>query len=61
MPTAKKKPTLTALPELQNTLIKHTDAFCKALLNTEYRDMCRVMAKGLCVEKSPALKGDVRS
>jgi len=69
MPTAKKKPTtkskkpatkskLHSLETLQKELIKHTDAFCKQHLNTEYRDMCRVMAKGLCVEESPARQGD---
>lgn len=65
MPTAKKKPTkktsLTPLPELKKQLTKHTDAFCKELLNKEYRDMCRVMAKGFCIEESPARTGDVRT
>lgn len=75
MPTAKKpaakksppparksaKEVLAKLPELKKELIKHTDAFCKELLNDEYRDMCRVMAKGLCVEESPARTGDIRT
>jgi hypothetical protein len=52
-----KKPTLA---ELKKTLTKHTDAFCKELLNEEYRSMCRVMIKGLCVKDSPAFDGDVR-
>lgn len=55
-----KAPALT-LPELKKQLIKHTDAICKELLNDEYRDMCRVMIKGLCVKESPALEGDVRT
>jgi hypothetical protein len=71
MPTAKKtkkpatkskKPAATqklhSLDTLQKELIKHTDAICKQHLNTEYRDMCRVMAKGLCVDESPARVGD---
>lgn len=57
---AAKKQSLT-LPELKKQLSQHTDAFCKELLNKEYRDMCRVMVKGLCVEGSPALKGDVKT
>lgn len=64
--TAKKKTPLkkasgTPLTELKKELIEHTDAFCKDLLNEEYRDMCRVMAKGLCVEDSPAFAGDTRT
>lgn len=71
MPTAKKtkKPATKtkkpapkvkklSLETLQKELIKHTDAFCKQHLNAEYRDMCRVMAKGLCVDESPARVGD---
>lgn len=38
----------------------HTDAFCAQLLNEEYRDMCRLMAKNFCVKASPALEGDAR-
>jgi len=55
-----QKPALT-LAELKKQLTAHTDAFCKELLTNEYRDMCRVMIKGLCVKDSPALEGDVRT
>ncbi len=72
MPTAKKKTKKPAtktkkpavrvkklsLETLQKELIQHTDAFCEQHLNAEYRDMCRVMAKGLCVDESPARVGD---
>ena len=44
----------------QKELTAHTDQFCTDLLNDEYRDMCRVMVKGLCVRGSPALEGDAR-
>jgi hypothetical protein len=52
---------LHSLKTLEKELTRHTDQFCKELLNKEYRDMCRVMARGLCVENSPARQGDLRT
>lgn len=63
-PVVRKKapqPRLHGLPVLKKELTRHTDAFCKTLLNKEYRDMCRVMVKGFCIEESPGRKGDIRT
>ena len=46
---------------LKKALTTQTDAYCKAFLNKEYRDVCRVMVKGLCVPDSPAFDGTAKS
>lgn len=38
-------------------LIRLTDAFCDAHLNTEYKSLCREMAVAICQAKWPVLKG----
>lgn len=58
---AKAAGQLHSLKTLEKDLTKHTDLFCKELLNKEYRDMCRVMARGLCVKNSPARQGDLHT
>lgn len=55
------RPRLHSLAALKKDLTRHTDVFCKGLLNHEYRNMCRVMVKGFCVEESPGRKGDIRT
>lgn len=56
-PAKSAKPTLAARCK---EITAHTDQFCADLLNEEYRDMCRLMAKNFCVKGSPALEGDAR-
>ncbi len=50
-----------SLTSLKRELVRHTDAYCKALLNQEYQQMCRVMIRGLCVKNSPALRGNIQT
>lgn len=60
-PVTKKAVKPLSLAALRKALVTQTDAYCKAFLNKEYRDVCRVMVKGLCIEGSPALQGTPKS
>jgi hypothetical protein len=55
------KPKANSVAALKKALTTETDAYCKAFLNKEYRDVCRVMVKGLCIADSPAFDGSPKS